>query len=96
VLYYKSLVHLAFQEEDVALQVLHDALQVAKSLGHRRLLWQILAALADLSPVEDASSFRAQARETLLFIANHTPEGVLRNSFLAQPKVSSLLEENNH
>jgi tetratricopeptide (TPR) repeat protein len=93
VLYYKGLVHLNLGDEDTAHQVLLDALEKAESIGHRRMLWQIQAALADLSPPEEAARLRAQAVGVLTYIADHTPEGELRRSFLAQPAVSSLIED---
>jgi tetratricopeptide (TPR) repeat protein len=93
VLYYKGLVHLELGDEDMAYRVLLDAMERAESIGHRRMLWQIQAALAGLSLPEEAARLRTQALDILTFITDHTPEGELRRSFLAQPAVGSLIED---
>jgi hypothetical protein len=59
------------------------------------MLWQILGAMSRIqaergNPAE-ARALRAQAREILEFIADHTPPD-LRASFLNQPDARAVLD----
>ncbi|MFQ5593143.1 MAG: hypothetical protein ACE5HA_03240 [Anaerolineae bacterium] len=74
-----------------------EARAEAEAMGARRMLWQILAALAEIEGqrgrMAEAENLRAQAREVIAFIADHTGTSELRASFLAQPEVHAVLEE---
>jgi tetratricopeptide (TPR) repeat protein len=64
----------------------------AEALGSRRLLWQIFAALAETEPDEQkAAAFKAQARETVQFIADHITNPEFRSSFTQMEGVSAIL-----
>jgi tetratricopeptide (TPR) repeat protein len=55
----------------------------AKNLGSRRLLWQIIAFLAEIEGENDESlGLKAEAREIVDHIANHITPDNLRASFL--------------
>jgi tetratricopeptide (TPR) repeat protein len=75
----------------------HATLKQARSAAtnSRRMLWQILGAMSRIqaergNPAE-ARALRAQAREILEFIADHTPPD-LRASFLNQPDARAVLD----
>ena len=72
---------------------LEKARTEAEKLGSRRLLWQIIANLAELESDEERSmALKAKAREIVHYIADHiTPED-LRASFLGSAAVSVVLE----
>jgi hypothetical protein len=61
----------------------------ARELGHRRVLWEILAALADVSE-RSAPGRRAKARSIVEQIAASVDDG-LRATFLARPDVRAVL-----
>jgi tetratricopeptide (TPR) repeat protein len=64
----------------------------AEAIGSRRLLWQIYAALAETEPdVQKAAAFKAQARETVQFIADHITNAEFRSSFTQSEGVSAIL-----
>jgi tetratricopeptide (TPR) repeat protein len=75
--------------------VLEAARREAEALGSRRLLWPILAALAEIAALigtpENAAAFRGEAREIVDTIAAHAPSDHLRESFLATAGVRALL-----
>lgn len=93
ILYYKALVYLALEDEDAARQVLSDALEIAESLEHRRILWQILATLSNITPSKEAARLRSQAKNVLTYIVDNVPEGEPRQVFLGQHRVRSFLED---
>jgi hypothetical protein len=68
-----------------------QARAAADALGSRRMLWQILAALAELE--DDAAqenALRAQACEIAAYIVEHmSPE--LRESFLNLPQARAIM-----
>ncbi len=64
----------------------------AKNLGSRRLLWQIIATLAELeSDKERSRALKTEAREIVDYIVNHITRENLRQSFLRSTTVSALL-----
>jgi tetratricopeptide (TPR) repeat protein len=87
--------HIALGQHDDAWAALQTARAEAEALGSRRLLWPILAALAEIASArgqDEASSLRRQAREIVDYIAAHAPTPALRQSFLARAEVQSLLK----
>lgn len=84
---------------DQAIELLHQAREVAESMQARRLLWQIHATLSEMETERgnknEALGFRAQAREVLEFIVTHTPEE-FRESFLNLPAVRAVTNANPH
>lgn len=77
-----------------ALELLHQAREVAEGLQARRMLWQIYAALGEMETergnMEQANAYRDQARAALEFIVSHTPEE-FRESFMQLPRVREVL-----
>ena len=79
--------HWALGERDQARQALDQARQAAEALGSRRMMWQILGALAEVeTDSAQAGEFRIQAQAIVQDIANHTPPE-LRQGFLAMQVV---------
>jgi len=86
--------------ETGAFQGAHEAftiaLKEAEGMQMRRITWQIQAALADVADAQDhpdqARQRRAQAKDTIHYIAGRTGSEQLRASFLSRPDVSELLE----
>jgi tetratricopeptide (TPR) repeat protein len=76
-----------------ARSVLQAARAEAESLGSRRMLWQILAALSEIETehqhTAEAETLLEQAREIIAYIADHCP-AELRSSFLNLPDVRAL------
>lgn len=97
VLYFKGRAQLARGDVEAAWQTLNRASTDAESMGARRILWQILAALAEIESrrghVAEAENLRAQAREVIAFIADHAGTPELCASFLTRPDVRAVLEE---
>jgi tetratricopeptide (TPR) repeat protein len=79
---------------DQASQALGRARAEAQSMSMRRMLWQILAALAQIERARghlvEANALQAQARDVLGFLVEHTPEEY-RDAFLNQPTVRVVL-----
>jgi tetratricopeptide (TPR) repeat protein len=79
---------------DQASEVLREARAVAGKIGQRTVLWQILAALAEIEEQQGnkgkAKTYRDEARNIIDFIAGHSGSE-LRSSFLSMPEVMSLL-----
>jgi tetratricopeptide (TPR) repeat protein len=68
-----------------------QARAAAEALGSRRMLWQILAALAELDDdAAQANALRAQAREIVAYIVEHMPPE-LRGGFLHSPPVRAIM-----
>jgi hypothetical protein len=85
---------LLFLQSDIpeAKPVLEQARTAAGNLGSRRLLWQIIANLAELeSDKARSGALKAEAREIVHYIANHIAREDLRQSFLRSTAVSALL-----
>jgi tetratricopeptide (TPR) repeat protein len=95
VLYLKGQALLAQGQTDAARDTFMEARVTAEALGSRRMLWLILAALAEIEDgrghAAEAHSLRQQAREIILYIADHSPPD-LRISFLGLPDVRAVLE----
>jgi tetratricopeptide (TPR) repeat protein len=79
-------------ENNAAKGAFEQARFAAEAIGSRRLLWQILAALAEIeSDKEKSDAMKAQARETIQFIADHITSDELRSSFLQSENVGVLM-----
>ena len=67
----------------------------ALALGSRRMLWRILAALAEVESqtgqAERAAAWRREAQPEVAYIASHAPTPELRDSFLSLPSVQAVL-----
>ena len=89
----KALVSLG--DETLAQKALSEARDIAEENNFRRLLWQILALLAEVKDREGdaaaADELRAQARRTVDYVAAHAGDDELRAAFLARPEVARLL-----
>ncbi len=87
----------ALNQPEVAADSLQEAARVAEVIGQRRLLWQILAALAEVETkrgnVAAAELARGRAREVIEYVADHAGDAELRESFLAMPEVRSVLHD---
>jgi hypothetical protein len=86
---------LALGSSDAAQEILEQARAEAESLGAKRLLWPILAALAGMAQQRgeaQAQGLQRQARENIEYIAAHVPTPALRQSFLAQAAVQAVLK----
>jgi tetratricopeptide (TPR) repeat protein len=82
-LFLKGKAHLMNGERDLAKAAFDQARLAAEAIGSRRLLWQILAAMAEIeSDHEKSAALKTQARETIQFIADHITSDELRSSFL--------------
>ena len=71
--------------------ILQEARRTADGLGHRRILWEILLALAPMVGEEQRLEMLAEARRIVRSIADGVEED-LRRSFLARPDVHGLVE----
>ncbi len=93
-LYTRACVELARGSIDNAHRSLLRAREIGESLNARRTLWQIYAALAQIEQqrgdADAARLLRAQAREVVEYIAEHTP-AELRESFLNLPDVRAIM-----
>jgi tetratricopeptide (TPR) repeat protein len=91
-LFLKGQAHLMNGKQDLAKAAFEQARLAAEALGSRRLLWQILAALAGFeSDIKKSAALKAQARETIQFIADHIDGDELRSQFLQSGGVSALM-----
>lgn len=92
-LYLQATALIALRQQGKAQQTLTEARTLAEPRNMRRLLWQILASLAEMEAergnYEQAHQLRAQARELTEFIATQLPEE-FRESFLNLPHVLKL------
>jgi class 3 adenylate cyclase/predicted ATPase len=84
--------YIALDRPEEAFAVLEEALHESKVTGERRWRWQILAALADLAEEEPAAKWRAEALETIYFIADNIGPLELRQYFLHRTDVAALIE----
>jgi tetratricopeptide (TPR) repeat protein len=84
----------AMDKPDQACEVLHEARAVAGKIGQRTVLWQILAALAEIEEQQGnkgkAKTYRDEARNIVDYIAAHSGSE-LRSSFLSLPEVKIFL-----
>ena len=87
----------ALDNLDQAGAVLHEANAAAEKIGQRRVLWQILAALAKIEEQQGnsakAKAHRDEARQIVDYIAGHSGSQ-LRAALLSIPEVKSLLAHN--
>jgi hypothetical protein len=91
-LFLKGKAHLMNGEGDLAKNAFEQARHAAEALGSRRLLWQILAALVGVeSDNGKSAALKAQARESIQFIADHIHEDVMRSQFLQSESVSAVI-----
>jgi tetratricopeptide (TPR) repeat protein len=95
-LYLKGQALLAQGQTQAARRVLGEARVEAESIGSKRMLWQILAALSDIeadpSDHAEAQRLRAQARELIAYISGHIPTKELTDSFLQRPLVRAIMD----
>jgi hypothetical protein len=84
--------HLLNGEQDLAKSSFEQARLAADANGSRRLLWQILAALAEVeSDNGKTAALKAQARQIIQFIAGHIHDDAMRSQFLQSEGVSELM-----
>lgn len=93
-LYLKGKALLAQGRLDEAHQILIAARAAAEALNSRRILWLILIAESEVEAqwghTVTAQALRQQAREVVVYIADHCPSD-LRPSFLALPHVHAVV-----
>jgi hypothetical protein len=90
-LYTQSLLLMDVGQVDQAKKNLQKAFIITETTGHRRIRWQTLNLLAELSNDEEAAKLRGQARQEIMYIAEQIHESNMRSSFLNLPKVRSLI-----
>ena len=91
-LFLKGKAHWLNGELDLAKSAFEQARLAAEAIGSRRLLWQILAALAGVeSDNGKTAALKAQAREIIQFIADHIHEDAMRSQFLQSEDISALM-----
>ncbi len=89
----------ALGKTEHAIELLHQAREVAEGMQARRLLWQIYAALSEIETERgnagNAENYRAQAHDLIDLIAARAPDDV-RASFLNLPAVRAVIDANPH
>ena len=91
-LFLKGKTHLMNSEHDLAKAAFEQARLAAEAIGSRRLLWQILSAMAEIeSDHEKSNALKSQARETIQFIADHITSEQLRSGFMQSEVVRTLM-----
>ncbi len=91
-LFLKGKAHMMNGELDPARSAFEQAQLAAEAIGSRRLLWQILAAAAEIEPDNEKSAgMKAQARKTVQFIADHITSDELRADFMGLEEVKALI-----
>jgi tetratricopeptide (TPR) repeat protein len=92
-LYLRGLALMKTNQPEAGEAALREARAEAEALGARRILWPILAALAETEAgrgnTTAAQTLRQQARELIQYIADHCPPE-LRASFLSLPEVRAV------
>jgi hypothetical protein len=73
-------------------RALREARSAAESVGHRRILWEILAGLARIVGDDERAELRTQARQIVETIAD-TLDRDLKASFVDRPDVRELSTE---
>jgi hypothetical protein len=88
----KGRAHVMDGDHASARSAFESARLAAETLGSRRLLWQILAASAEIEPDPvKCAALKAQARENIQFTADHITSDELRASFLGLKEVSAVM-----
>jgi tetratricopeptide (TPR) repeat protein len=94
-LYLKGRVLLALSRTEEAYQTLQAARAEAEALNSRRILWEILFTLSQVTvrrgDVAQAEALRRQAQEIVEYIADHAGIPELCASFLQLPRVQAVL-----
>jgi tetratricopeptide (TPR) repeat protein len=91
-LFLKGKAHLMGSEQDLAKSAFEQARLAAEAIGSRRLLWQILSAMAESeSDHEKSAALKTQARDNIKFIADHISSDELRSLFLQSEAVKTLM-----
>ncbi len=91
-LFLKGETHLMNSEHDLAKDAFEQARLSAEAIGSRRLLWQILSAMAEIeSDHEKSAPLKKQARDNIQFIADHIRSDELRSLFLQSEAVKTLM-----
>jgi hypothetical protein len=91
-LFLKGKAHLLDGEQDPAKSEFEQARLEAEAIGSRRLLWQILSALAGVESDHGKSAgLKAKAREIIQFIADTIHEDAMRSQFLQSKGVGALM-----
>jgi len=91
-LFLKGKAHLMNGEHDLAKAALEQARLAAEAIGSRRLLWQILSAMAEIeSDHEKSAILKKQARDNIQFIFDHIRSDELRSLFLQSEAVKTLM-----
>ena len=79
-------------EHDLAKAAFEQSRFTAEAIGSRRLLWQILSAMAEIEPDPEKSVLlKTQARDHLQFIADHLKSDELRSLFLQSEAVKTIM-----
>jgi tetratricopeptide (TPR) repeat protein len=98
-LWLKGQAHVALGHWQQAQEALLEARALSEEANGRRMLWQILATLAEFEDwrgnAAAAGELRGRAREIIDYIAAHAGDEELRASFLSQPEVAALLASND-
>jgi predicted ATPase len=83
--------HLLQGNQQEAKRVLEQACSAAGTLGSRRLLWQIFAALAELEPEpEQSTALRARSGEIIQAIASTITSPELKEAFLRSAAIGQI------
>lgn len=95
-LYIKGRALLDQDQAAEARETLAAARNEAETLGAKRILWQILTALAEaherLGNTDKASAIRAAAADVIHYLGDQVNEQELRDSFLQRPAVRAVLD----
>jgi tetratricopeptide (TPR) repeat protein len=87
----------ALGEHGQARKVLREGTIVAADIGQRRILWQILAVLAEvetkLGNDDEARTALSGAREIVDYLANSIDDKDMQKSFLSLPQVQVVLDK---
>ena len=78
-------------QQDEARNVLLQAIKLQEEAGSHRVLWRILAALAELVSEKEALLLRQQAWQIVSRIADGVEESGLRQAFLKDPDVEKVM-----
>jgi hypothetical protein len=81
----------ALERRSEAEGALRDARSTADGLGHRKILWEILAQLGRIVVDEERAELRTEARSIVRSIADPL-DGDFRASFVDRPDVRELLD----